>query len=237
MTHFSKFALVICTTLLLWVVVSVASVKAATDGQSVLSSGPQVSVLQSPPITYTLTVNISPSGSGSVTRNPNLPVYISGTVVTLTPIANSGYVFSSWINCDSVVGTTCNMTMNANKVVTATFAVSLTPTNTATATSTATSTATRTATWTATATRTATVTPSVTRQPPATSTPLPTATHTPLITITPLVSGGVATVTPIVTPSSALPTTGGDSILIWIAVGLVLVLIALGARYWRRALI
>lgn len=228
MTRLNKFALWVGIVLLFWVAALAMSVRASSDGLTVLVYSSQVSVLQPPPITYTLTVNINPSGGGSVTKNPDLPVYISGTVVVLTPLANSGYVFSNWSNCDSVVGTTCNMTMNANRVVTATFAVSATPTNTAT------STATRTATWTATATRTATITP--TRQPTATITLSPTAPPlppTPLVTITPLLVGGV-TATPIFTPSSALPTTGGDAMWLWITVGLALVLIAVGARYWRH---
>lgn len=232
MTHFSKFALMTCAVLLLWMVVLAMSVNAFAGEPSALLPNPQVSVLQPPPITYTLTVNINPSGGGTVTRNPNLPVYISGTVVVLTPVANSGYVFSGWSNCDSIVSTTCYMTMNANKVVTATFVLGPTPTNTATATHTATSTATRTAT----ATRTTTPSVTATGQPSATFTLSPTVTPlppTPLVTITPLL-GGAATVTPILTPASALPTTGSDSTVIWIAAGLVLMLIALGARYWRR---
>jgi pectate lyase len=46
--------------------------------------------------TYTLTVNINPSGAGSVTLNPSGGVYVAGTTVTLTAVANSGWVFSSW---------------------------------------------------------------------------------------------------------------------------------------------
>jgi len=69
-----------------------------------------------------------------------------------------------------------------------------------------------------------------------TSTPIPTSEPpvTPLFTITPLVGGVVPTVTPLPTPSSGLPSTGASP-LGWLAAGIVLVLIVLGARYMRRS--
>jgi hypothetical protein len=73
---------------------------------------------------YTLTANINPSNGGSANANP-LPncgaQYNSGTSVAVTPSPNTDYVFQSWSGCDSVVGMTCNVTMNANKIVTANF--------------------------------------------------------------------------------------------------------------------
>ena len=45
---------------------------------------------------YTLTVNIAPSGSGSVTKSPDKASYIYGEQVTLTATANSGYTFDNW---------------------------------------------------------------------------------------------------------------------------------------------
>ena len=45
----------------------------------------------------------------------------SGTVVTLTPTPAFLSLFSGWSGCDSVSGTTCRVTMNANKSVTANF--------------------------------------------------------------------------------------------------------------------
>jgi len=50
--------------------------------------------------------------------------YTSGTVVTLTPVPNSGYNFQSWSGCDSVSGNNCTVTMNASRSVTANFAAS-----------------------------------------------------------------------------------------------------------------
>jgi LPXTG-motif cell wall-anchored protein len=49
-------------------------------------------------------------------------------------------------------------------------------------------------------------------------------------------SGGVvvATITTVSTPTSALPSTGASP-LTWTAAGIVLVLIAVGARYWRQS--
>ena len=56
----------------------------------------QQSTTTIPPQEYTLTVNINPSGAGSITLNPSGGVYVAGTTVTLTAVANSGWVFSSW---------------------------------------------------------------------------------------------------------------------------------------------
>ena len=69
--------------------------------------------------TFTLTTNVS--GSGTITRNPNASSYASGTVVSLTATPASGWVFSGWSG--AVTGTTnpINVTMDANKTVTATF--------------------------------------------------------------------------------------------------------------------
>src|SRR3972149_2822456 len=70
---------------------------------------------------YTLTVNISPTAGGSVTKNPNKTSYNSGETVTLTATANSGYTLSGWSG--GATGTTglVTVTLDGNKTVTATF--------------------------------------------------------------------------------------------------------------------
>lgn len=68
---------------------------------------------------YTLTVNVS--GNGSVTKNPDLPTYTYGTVVQLTAIPESGYVFSHWVGDISGKQNPSNIAMTGNKTVTAVF--------------------------------------------------------------------------------------------------------------------
>src|SRR3972149_2055069 len=70
---------------------------------------------------YTLTVNISPTAGGSVTKNPNKTSYISGETVTLTATANSGYTFSRWSGGATGTTSPVTVTMNGNKTVTANF--------------------------------------------------------------------------------------------------------------------
>jgi len=70
---------------------------------------------------YTLTVNVSPQGSGNVSLNPPGGSYTAGTQVTLTAQANSGYVFSSWSGALSGTTNPATITMNSNKTVTAVF--------------------------------------------------------------------------------------------------------------------
>ena len=47
--------------------------------------------------------------------------YNFGTIVTVTPTANSGFAFQSWTGCDSTSGNDCVVTMNASRSVTANF--------------------------------------------------------------------------------------------------------------------
>ena len=83
----------------------------------------------------TLTVGGRPSlsvvlsGSGHVTSSPAgidcgttcSAVYDVGTMVTLTATPLDGSAFTGWSDCDAVSGTSCTVTMNATKAITATF--------------------------------------------------------------------------------------------------------------------
>ncbi len=71
------------------------------------------------PNTFTLTTNVS--GSGSVSRNPNAASYAAGTVVTLTATPAAGFQFSGWSGDLSGSANPTTITMSANRTVTATF--------------------------------------------------------------------------------------------------------------------
>jgi hypothetical protein len=77
----------------------------------------------SPPSNPTLTVNINPSGAGSVTSITPSGPYTAGTDVTITVSPSANYTFSSWSsNVTSSSGTTAHVTMpSSNITVTATF--------------------------------------------------------------------------------------------------------------------
>jgi len=68
---------------------------------------------------YTLTVNTV--GNGSVTKIPNQPSYMNGSIVTLTATPNAGWVFNGWSGDLTGSVNPVNVTMNTNKTVTATF--------------------------------------------------------------------------------------------------------------------
>ncbi|WP_168204055.1 InlB B-repeat-containing protein [Aliikangiella coralliicola] len=82
------------------------------------------------PTEYTLT--ITKSSGGSVTSQPAgidcgndcTEVYATNTSVTLTATPDQGYTFSGWGGDDCTGQSTCALTMNADKAVTATFATS-----------------------------------------------------------------------------------------------------------------
>ena len=68
---------------------------------------------------YTLTVNIS--GSGTVSKNPDQTTYTEGTSVTLTATPSTGHTFTAWSGDLSGSSNPATITMNGNKTVTATF--------------------------------------------------------------------------------------------------------------------
>jgi len=71
------------------------------------------------PQTYTLTVNVSPSGGGSV--SPSGGEYESGSEITVTAIPASGYVFDYWDGAASGSGNTITVIMGSDKTITAHF--------------------------------------------------------------------------------------------------------------------
>jgi len=76
-------------------------------------------------ITYTLTVDVSPDGGGTVTLEPSPPggVYVEGTEVTLTADASEGYEFDHWEVNGALSGSEnpTIITMDSDKEVTSHF--------------------------------------------------------------------------------------------------------------------
>jgi PKD repeat protein len=81
------------------------------------------------PSIYTLTVNVTGDGSGTVTSSPVgiecgadcTEAYEEGTVVTLTAVAEAGSTFTGWAGGGCSGTGDCVLTMNADTTVTATF--------------------------------------------------------------------------------------------------------------------
>ncbi len=74
-------------------------------------------------LNYTMTVNAD--ANGSVTLDPSGGTYASGTVITLTPVPNTGFQFSTWsgANAGDIVNTggVYSIVMNGDKTITAEF--------------------------------------------------------------------------------------------------------------------
>ena len=93
------------------------------------------SITNPPPTTYTVTVNtVDPTTGVSLTVTPAdnsgagngsstlTRTYNAGTAVTISAPATSGsHTFGSWAGCTSAQTETCNVTVNANTSVTATY--------------------------------------------------------------------------------------------------------------------
>ncbi|WP_442267568.1 InlB B-repeat-containing protein [Tenacibaculum sp. ZS6-P6] len=73
------------------------------------------------PIQRTLTLNAT-NGSVSTNPNPTNGTYDNGTLVTLTATPNAGYEFTGWSGDASGTTNPLDITMDADKTVTATFA-------------------------------------------------------------------------------------------------------------------
>jgi subtilisin family serine protease len=89
------------------------------------------SLLASSTPTYTLTVTASGADSVPITASPSQyggttgydkAGIASGTAITLTaPASHAGMIFANWQGCNATTSTQCNVTLTANKTVTANF--------------------------------------------------------------------------------------------------------------------
>ena len=70
---------------------------------------------------YTLTVLVNPTGSGTVSRNPDYSTYHYGDVVTLTPTADLGRTFTRWTGDVTSTNNPLTITIQRNTNITATF--------------------------------------------------------------------------------------------------------------------
>ena len=76
------------------------------------------------PITYyTLTVATTGTGSGTVIKSPDAISYTAGSAVILTATATAGSTFAGWSGDATGSINPVTVTMNADKVVTATFSL------------------------------------------------------------------------------------------------------------------
>ena len=87
----------------------------------VMDSNKTVSAVFVPAITYTLTASVTPTGKGTVSKNPNKTAYNAGEQVTLTASPAAGYAFDYWSGSASGTSSSVTVTMNSNKTVTAHF--------------------------------------------------------------------------------------------------------------------
>jgi len=70
---------------------------------------------------YTLDLGLTPSNGGTVKKEPNESYYSSGSTVTVTASAASGWKFSSWDGDATGSTNPLSVTMDKNKVITAKF--------------------------------------------------------------------------------------------------------------------
>ncbi|WP_281337195.1 pectinesterase family protein [Flavobacterium eburneipallidum] len=76
-------------------------------------------------ITYTLTTNVSPAASGTISSNPGGSTLNQGTAVTLTANKNFGYNFTRWVDGNGVQVSTANpytFTITSNTTLVAEYA-------------------------------------------------------------------------------------------------------------------
>src|SRR6185436_3746541 len=67
------------------------------------------------------TLTVTTSGTGTVAKSPDLTSYPNGSTVQLTATPGAGWLFSAWSGALTGSANPANLTMDANKSVTATF--------------------------------------------------------------------------------------------------------------------
>ncbi len=110
-------------------VVDLAAASATVDldsGEAIICTFTNTLIPSAPTIRYTLSVNVDPAGTGSVTGNGiSCPgdcseSYNEGTMVRLTANPAPGYTFDHWSGCSAPTNI-CDVIMNSNASVTAHF--------------------------------------------------------------------------------------------------------------------
>jgi 3-phytase len=93
----------------------------ATDGAGNTGTSAPVSVtITQAPVTY-YSLQVSTTGSGTVTKEPNQDTYAAGSEVKLTATSATGYQFTGWSGDASGSTNPLSLTMDRNKSITATF--------------------------------------------------------------------------------------------------------------------
>ena len=72
------------------------------------------------------TIDVSITGSGSVTKSPDQPAYLPNTVVQLTATPEPGWHFVGWSGDTSTTTNPLTLTVTRDRAITATFAVNTT---------------------------------------------------------------------------------------------------------------
>ena len=93
----------------------------SSNSASLIMNGPKTVTANFSQNQYSLTVNMSPSGAGSVLKIPDKATYVYGDRVQLAAMANPGYTFSGWTGDASGTVGSFTITMNGDKTVTAKF--------------------------------------------------------------------------------------------------------------------
>jgi len=109
----------------------------ATDNSGATNTARPVSIIvqERPPETFTLTLGVSPPGTGSVQVSPPPNgaegTYVDGTVVTLTAVASEGFVFTNW-SPEVITNNPLLILVKSNTVLTAEFVPYIPPRHTLT---------------------------------------------------------------------------------------------------------
>jgi hypothetical protein len=85
----------------------------------------QIAAIHTEATQMTYTLQLDASGGGTVTRSPALSSYPGGTSVSLSAVADTGYLFSGWSGDLSGTANPASLVMDADKAVTAAFAPDL----------------------------------------------------------------------------------------------------------------
>ena len=78
--------------------------------------------LQEDVVSYTLTINTSPTAGGTVSKSPDKLEYAAGEMVYVTAAPKPGYAFTIWSGTSSSRDSAITITMNDKKELTANFA-------------------------------------------------------------------------------------------------------------------